>query len=123
MPFSSINDIIDMKHILMGKGAADMSDIIDRIFNLGFGIASYSREKVEELVDELVARGEVAKKDAESMTKDLINKGKEESDKVVTMINDEIKKYLDKMDYVKRSEVEEMIEKRLNKEEDSKSDT
>ncbi len=100
-----------------------MSDIIDRIFNLGFGIASYSREKVEELVDELVARGEVAKKDAESMTKDLINKGKEEKDKALSMINDEIKKYLDKMDYVKRSDVEEMIEKRFNKEEDSKSDT
>ena len=39
-----------------------MSNAFEKTINLGLGFLLYSREKVEEVVEELVGRGEVAKK-------------------------------------------------------------
>ena len=41
-----------------------MAGLIEKSINVGLGVFSYSREKIEEIVDELVNKGEVARKDA-----------------------------------------------------------
>ena len=42
-----------------------MPNILEKSLSLGFGLFAYSREKIEKIVDELVNKGEVTKKDAQ----------------------------------------------------------
>ena len=92
-----------------------MNDIIDKLFNLGFGIANYSREKVEEFVEELVKKGEVAKKDAADMAKEIIKRGKEEKDKIEAMVEENITRQLEKFDYVKKDDIRKVVKEEIEK--------
>jgi polyhydroxyalkanoate synthesis regulator phasin len=44
-----------------------MSNFLEKSFNFGLGLFLYSREKVEELVEELVSKGDIAKKTHDSL--------------------------------------------------------
>jgi polyhydroxyalkanoate synthesis regulator phasin len=92
-----------------------MGDVFDRIINAGFGMASYSREKIEEAVEKLVEKGEIAKEDAEKTINEIIEQGRKEKDKMKDMISKEIEKQLAKYDYVKKSEIENIISQELAK--------
>lgn len=41
-----------------------MTNLFDEQINFGLGLFLYSKEKVEEVVEELVNKGKIAKKDA-----------------------------------------------------------
>ena len=45
-----------------------MANIFEKSIDLGIGTLIYSREKIEEMVDKLVNKGEIAKKDAHQFT-------------------------------------------------------
>lgn len=66
-----------------------MSNLFQKTINLGFGLFSYSREKIEELVDEMANRGEIAKSDSKNMVKELIKKGASEKEELKNLIREE----------------------------------
>ncbi len=68
-----------------------MSKLFEKSVNVGFGLFSYSKEKIKTAVDELVKKGEVAKDDAKEVVDDLIKKGEEERLELKKMIKNEIK--------------------------------
>lgn len=72
-----------------------MSNTLEKSFNLGLGLLLYSREKVEEFVEELVNRGDVAKKDARKCTSELVQRGEEEREELKKLIQREVSKVLD----------------------------
>ncbi len=51
-----------------------MKDIIDKSINLGLGIAATTKEKVENLVDELIAKGQLEKQEKSEAVKVILNK-------------------------------------------------
>lgn len=51
-----------------------MPGILEKSINIGLGLFLYSREKIEAVVDELVNKGEVARKDAKDLVNDLVKK-------------------------------------------------
>jgi polyhydroxyalkanoate synthesis regulator phasin len=51
-----------------------MKDIIEKSINLGFGIAATTKEKVENLVDELIAKGQLKKEEKSKTVKEVLNK-------------------------------------------------
>lgn len=55
-----------------------MREILKKTWLAGLGLASLTREKAEEIVDELVRRGEVAEKDRPHVMEDLMNRVKDE---------------------------------------------
>ncbi|WP_051534234.1 phasin family protein [Desulfitibacter alkalitolerans] len=68
-----------------------MSNLLEKSFNMGLGLFAYSREKIENMVDELVNKGEVARKDAQGFVSDLVKKGEEQREELKKIIRDEIK--------------------------------
>lgn len=92
-----------------------MTDLFEKSINLGLGLFLYSREKVEELVDGLVSKGEVAQKDARRVAAELIQKGREQREEVEKLVRDEVAKALDhgdvarKADVVTRDEIREIV--------------
>lgn len=67
-----------------------MSSSFEKSINLGLGLLVYSREKVEELVEELVNKGEVAKKDARQFAGELIQRGEEQREELKKLIQGEV---------------------------------
>jgi len=97
-----------------------MMDVIRKAMLLGLGLFSLTKEKAEELVDDLIKRGEVTKeerfkivdkllKEAEKQEEELFGKISETVQKVITDLGLPTKKDLDEI-----SKRLEEIEKRIS---------
>ena len=95
-------------------------DIIKKAMLLGLGVISLTKEKAEELVDDLIKRGEVTReerfkmvdkllKEAEKQERELVGKISETVQKVITDLGLPTKKDLDEI-----SKRLEAIEKRIS---------
>ncbi|HBP38690.1 MAG TPA: hypothetical protein DD640_08120 [Clostridiales bacterium] len=91
----------------------DVKEFVDKTINFGFGLAEYSREKIEALVEELVQKGDVAQKDARKLAGDLVSKGEEQRAEFRKLIHDEVTKALDKMDLVRKSDIKDQVAEAL----------
>jgi polyhydroxyalkanoate synthesis regulator phasin len=88
---------------------SEIKDFIEKTMNFGLGIAAWSREKIEALVEEMVQKGEIAGKDARKFAADLIKKGEDQRIELRKLVQDEITAVLDKMDLVRKQDVREQI--------------
>lgn len=88
---------------------SEFKDIIEKTMNFGLGVAAWSREKIEEMVEEMVQKGEVARKDARDLASDLIKKGEGQRDELKKLVSDEVTAILDKLDLVRRSDIRDEI--------------
>lgn len=71
-----------------------MANILEDSINFGMGLFSYSREKIEEMVEKMVAKGEVQRKDAQSFASDLIKKGEAQREELSRVVKDEVRSTL-----------------------------
>ncbi len=96
-----------------------MSNTFEKSINIGLGLLLYSREKVEELVEELVGKGEVAKKDARQFAGELMQRGEEQREELKKLIQNEVIKALDhvnvaqKGDLVTKDEIGEIVREQV----------
>jgi polyhydroxyalkanoate synthesis regulator phasin len=91
-----------------------MLKLLKKGYLIGLGLASLTREKVEELVDELVRRGEIAEKDRPGAIEDLLNRVKEEQKKLSKTVKATAQKVIAETGIPTRQQFEELI-KRLEK--------
>jgi polyhydroxyalkanoate synthesis regulator phasin len=87
----------------------DIKELVEKTLNFGLGLAAYSREKIEELVEEMVRKGDVAQKDARQLAADLVRKGEEQKVELQKLVHDEVTRILDKMDLVRKSDIQEHV--------------
>jgi len=96
-----------------------MTNSFEKSINLGLGLLMYSREKVEELVEDLVNKGEVSKKDARQFAGELIKRGEEQREELKKLIQSEVTKALEhvnvakKEDLVTKVEIEEIVREQI----------
>lgn len=96
-----------------------MSNTFEKTINLGLGLLLYSREKVEEVVEELVGRGEVAQKDARQFAIELVQRGEEQRAELKKLIQGEVTNTLDhvnvarKEDLVTKDEIREIVREQM----------
>jgi polyhydroxyalkanoate synthesis regulator phasin len=98
-------------------------NILEDTINFGFGVFAYSREKIEELVETLVQKGEVAKKDASSFVSELVKKGEAERSELQRIVGEEVKKAMNTVDQMKpvtKDEVREIIREEMKKQSEEK---
>ncbi len=67
-----------------------MANIINDTLNFGLGLFAYSREKIEELVEKMVEKGEVSRGNAKEFAATLMQKGDEQREEIRTMIRNEV---------------------------------
>lgn len=105
-----------------------MMKYLEKTLHFGLGLITYSAEKVEGLVNELVKRGEVASEDAKSLVNELIEKGENQKEAIRKFIQDEVSKVQSgmniakKTDVITRDELRQMIQEELAKQEDKEID-
>ncbi len=96
-----------------------MLNSFEKSINLGLGLLVYSREKIEELVEELVSKGEVAKKDARQFAVELVQRGEEQREELKKLIQSEVTKALEnvniaqKDDIVTKDEIREIVKEQI----------
>lgn len=96
-----------------------MTNLFERSINMGLGLFVYSREKVEELVEELVSKGEIAKKDARQLAGELVKRGEEQRDELKKLIKNEVTEALNyvnvakKEDIVTRDEISRIVREQI----------
>ncbi|MDI9568707.1 MAG: phasin family protein [Bacillota bacterium] len=78
--------------------------MLEKILSLGFGIVAVSKEQVEKVVAELVKRGEVAPTEAKKMVNEMLERGREERERLGEMVRNQINKTLTELNLVSREE-------------------
>lgn len=87
----------------------EIKEFLEKSMNFGLGLAAYSREKIEDMVEDMVKRGEVAQKDARQLAADMVKKGEEQREDLKKMVRDEVSTVLDKMDLARKSDIREQV--------------
>jgi polyhydroxyalkanoate synthesis regulator phasin len=90
-----------------------LKDVLKRSLALGFGLAVTSKEQLEKTVDELVKKGEMTRTESQEFLKELLKKGENTRDEVEVMINKKVDQVLERLELVKKSEVEK-LEQRIS---------
>jgi len=96
-----------------------MSNTLEKSFDLGLGLLLYYRDKVGEFVEELVNKGDVAKKDARKCASELVQRGEEQREELKKLIQSEISKALEqagvarKEDHATKDEIRKIVREEL----------
>lgn len=68
--------------------------IVRKTLDFGLGLAMYSKDKIEALVEEMVSKGEVARKDARKLADELVKKGEDSRVELRALVSDEVRSAL-----------------------------
>ncbi|HHW43490.1 hypothetical protein GFC01_01540 [Desulfofundulus thermobenzoicus] len=85
-----------------------MFKLAEKFFLAGLGALAVTREKLEQIVDELAEKGQVSREEARKMLNDLVDKGEREKDHITNTLRRELNGLRDDLGLVTRSEVEEL---------------
>ena len=88
-----------------------MDRLLRKLILSGIGAFALTQEKVEELVDELVKRGEVAWGEKDDLLGELIEKGKKQKAEVEKKIGEKVEEILSRINIATRSDIERLEKK------------
>ena len=86
-----------------------MLDILKKTYLAGLGLATLTRDRVEEIVDELVRRGEIAEKDRSHVVQDLLDRARDEQKKLSSSIHGTVQKVIGELGVPTRREFLDLV--------------
>ncbi len=98
-----------------------MQDLLKKAFSLGIGVLLVSKDKIEEVVNELVKRGELGQEEGKNLVKELIEKGEASMHEVEGKIEKIVQSVTEKLNLPTRKELNELkseieqLKEKLNK--------
>jgi len=87
-------------------------EIIRKAMLLGLGVLSLTKEKAEEMVDELIKRGEVSREEKFKMVDKLLKEAEKQEEELTGKINETAQKLITKMGLATKKDLDD-ISKRL----------
>jgi polyhydroxyalkanoate synthesis regulator phasin len=91
-----------------------MLDVIKKSIFAGIGALALTEEKVQEVIDEFVQKGQISQKEAESLVSEVQKVVDQHKTKLTTMIDEQVKRILDDLHLVTKDDLVE-LEKSLKK--------
>ncbi|MEZ0536892.1 phasin family protein [Caldicellulosiruptoraceae bacterium PP1] len=82
-----------------------MRDELEKILSIGLGFISYSKEKIEKVINELVEKGEVTKSEAAEIIEKLTKKGEEQKKDINDYIANQVEKIISKLNLAYKSDI------------------
>lgn len=89
-----------------------ISDLMEKVLLLGVGAASLTKEKIDELTDELVKRGQMTREEGEQFVREATDRAREGGASIKEMASDTYQDTLRALGLAPREELEE-LERRL----------
>jgi len=93
------------------KRGVFMKDVFRKLALAGIGAFSLTREKAEQIVKELVERGQVSAEEAKGVFRDLIEKGEQERAALVQAIRSEINRFREEVGFVTKQDLKALEER------------
>lgn len=88
-----------------------MFDFLERGFLATVGVLSLSREKIQETVDQLVARGELNLDEGKQLVDKLVKRGQEERETMRGLVRQEVQKVVGELDLASHKDFEALNDK------------
>jgi polyhydroxyalkanoate synthesis regulator phasin len=88
-----------------------MSDLLRKAVSLGLGATIAGKEKIQQIVDELVVKGELGQREAKDLVTNLAAKGEEQRDHLKQMVQDQVKRVLDELNIATKQDLKELEER------------
>ncbi len=88
-----------------------MKSLLEKGFLAGIGLLSMTREKAQQVIDELTQEGEVQKNEVKEWVDQLSSRGEEERQALRKLVRDELKKVLDEMGLATKEDIQKLLEK------------
>jgi polyhydroxyalkanoate synthesis regulator phasin len=102
-----------------------MFEIMKKSLLAGIGAIAMTEDKIQELIDEVVKKGEISEQEGKSLVKELQNVMEEQREKVTQMIDEQINNVLKELHLVSKNDIADLeqnlrkdfskVEKRLAK--------
>jgi poly(hydroxyalkanoate) granule-associated protein len=86
-------------------------DAARRVLMASIGVVALAQEEMEEFVNRLVERGEIAEKDGKKLIREMMEKRKKEAQKAEDQMDKRIKDLLDRMNVPTKSDIEALSAK------------
>ena len=88
-----------------------MTNLFEKGLLVGIGLLSMTREKAQEVIDELSNEGNLQKGEIKEWVDQLSDRGEEERQALRKLIREEMKKVLDEMGLVTKEDIQELLKK------------
>ena len=96
---------------LLKKGGEDMFKLGKKMFLGGLGLASHTKERANEIAQELIKKGELSQSESKEFVIDIMDKAEKEKDRLIEKIKPEIDKSLEKMNFASKKCVDNLEKK------------
>jgi len=96
---------------LLKKGGEDMFKLGRKMFLGGLGLASLTKERANEIAQELIKKGELSQSESKEFVIDIMDKAEKEKDRLIEKIKPEIDKSLEKMNFASKKCVDDLEKK------------
>jgi len=84
---------------------------VRRVLMAGVGAVALAQDEVEDFVNKLVERGEIAEKDGRSLVKDIFERRKERAQKAEDALDKRVEGLLDRMDVPSKRDIDKLSKK------------
>jgi len=85
-----------------------MLDSIHKMFLVGVGLATMTKEKIDEHIKELVEKGKLTEKEGREMADDMLKKSKQAAEDLEKQVEKLVQRALGKLQMPSKKEVEEL---------------
>ncbi len=95
----------------MIKKEVPVFDFFERGFLATVGVLSASREKVQEIVDQMVARGDLNLDEGRQLVDRMVKRGQEERETMRGLVRQEVQKVVGELQVASRKDVQALNDK------------
>lgn len=89
-----------------------MESLLGRFLLSGLGVLVLTQEKIEEFIEELTKKGEIAQRENKELLTEIIEKGEEKRKEIEGKIREKVKKVLSQMNVATKDDIQK-LEKRI----------
>ncbi|MEK6201187.1 MAG: hypothetical protein N2A40_02030 [Desulfobulbaceae bacterium] len=97
-----------------------MIELIKKAMLTGLGVASLTKEKIEEIGRDFVEQGKLSQQEGEKLVEELLTKAEESKQEIKKQIEERIEEILKKMNLVRMSDLDE-LKSQIKERQDSRS--
>ncbi len=89
-----------------GKGRPPMLESVHKVLLASIGAVGLAQDEIEDFVDRLVERGEIAEKDGKKLVHDLMERRKKETDRAEKQVDKRIEELLNRMNVPTKTDID-----------------
>ncbi|BCL60736.1 hypothetical protein DGMP_14290 [Desulfomarina profundi] len=85
-----------------------MIDLVKKAMLTGIGVASLTKDKIEDIAKDFAQKGKLSEQEGEKLVREMVSKTEESKEELKKQINTMVEKALAKTEFVRTADIEEL---------------